>query len=515
MVAQYDGPTIIYSNHVPEGMRPCWMCCADQSGCEVGPGIFRDTDCDFGESRFPVCGACAGTGVNIGLTVEETQRIWDYRSARNVLAGQILLLTKELLHAQALITAENALVRLEYVQQQLQTGKVDPESLINVLSWLFADRCDDSSARSIINLQERIVADCHEMSGPQQILSIIQQLLPAIEALFPDKQPLPEEALSLLRMMVAKKQEEKEKLEGRYHRSVTYEECMLLLEVHRHWDACGRPKGTYAEDLVHSFRGNLKVPSRRRSFSFDELMAFSPDPSKPQPDGLTAQLLAELDEATRTCGRPDHHEGIARLNCGVDASEFFVSARLDVSSESQWHSMIVFGPDGMTSEGAFVFYTGTLNKSRLIIWDKRTTKEHVQAGLLEIDTQSESVPQHFIEAIFGGLPHKVEAPRHAVYEVEKIFAAQGTCMPVFPGGPCAEELRDQFDHPESVMIFEDLPGERCLCHIRDKEYLKYRRVLTMQILERRGLRSLEDAEKLPLEEITAIREEVDRAMPSA
>lgn len=238
-----------------------------------------------------------------------------------------------------------------------------------------------------------------------------------------------------------------------------------------------------------------------RRFNPDSLKHFEIKRDVPELPGLTAELLADLHDFARKFGIKDMTDKLCRVSVS-EPKEISVS----VSMKPGNHQIILIGPGGVTDHGAYVV---SLGEKEIVIWDRRISVVDVEVLIQQIDAEMQK--KGFINSATGErITIAIQEKEKAPFCVEKVFSEKGAVMPVLPGCPSAEKLRAQFDEPDKVAIVDQPLSGKVLCHVRDIQYLEVRRQLAMKMLAERGITSLEQMDRLTMQDILAIREELER-----
>lgn len=278
------------------------------------------------------------------------------------------------------------------------------------------------------------------------------------------------------------------------------DEFLLLSMAHYHWVEAGRPANCYAarlvETLIEASRPKRAMRSPRTA---DQLAAFGLLDAPAELEGLNAELLAELADVMSDFGTPDP-QGVRRLSTDTPAEVHVVMSETSAAPAK----FIIIGSGGVSGdEGMHVFRIGRSDQSKAVFWDRRVTAAAIRAIVEIANAVRRSHPQH--EAPSGG----TQIP---TLQVDAVFAKRGSGMPVLPGGPDAETLRQQFDRPEEVMIATNPLGGTALHHQRDSAYLAFRERVAMAILQGHGIEDSAGLASISVERILELRKEIEAAV---
>lgn len=287
-----------------------------------------------------------------------------------------------------------------------------------------------------------------------------------------------------------------------------YEELQLLLLVRWYWVQAGRPKGCYAEGLVHFLEDevlNPPPPVPRRAIAPEIAAQFQPDEIPTELEGLDGALLADLHDCVSKFGREDHADRVRRYSLREP-----VEVHVSVSTVAENRTMFIIGAGGQTtSAGAHILRLLRSEPNPApVIWDARVRVDDIRAFIAQIDEIMRA----------RGLVHPETGARTAVVSdhpspkdsVDRVFAKPGACVPVLSGGPDAETMRQQFDRPDEVVIITNSFGVTALHHQRDVPMVQRREEIVKRILARHGIATAEQIGNLSFQRIEALRVEIDR-----
>ncbi|MBI4142824.1 hypothetical protein HY480_03050 [Candidatus Uhrbacteria bacterium] len=479
----YIGDEFVFTEHVPEGMLPCDWCCRHASGLAVKAGYFRDFDVDVGASRFGVCPGCAGTGVAIGLSRAEGAEISRCRSARDQRTNTLSNVVRAYARSSTLVGGREFPRRLlDRALVVLDGSRIDAEGE-NTL-FFAADVIDSFFVMS--EPAETLNAALRSVKSPGDLAAIRERIVRAasvIDALLPSRESAAGDRLAASATAVFPPASFEQELQ--LHRAwlddpLPYEEWKLLLLVHWYWVQAGRPHGCYAEELVEQFRNVLtwRPPEYRSRVGAAAIARFEPKDVPPELAGCTAELLADLHDCIAKFGMEDRGDHVRRGSLD-EPSEVHVT----VSTDPERLGIVIIGPGGETAGKTHVFLLA--EGRHLILWDGRVTVEHVRAFIARVDEMM--AKRGLVDATTGARTAVVsDCVVPSKDSVDRVFATPGVCIPVLPGGPDAETMRQRFDRPEEVGIMNDLGGP-ALYRVRDLPYIKHRQRVAERVLARHGI----------------------------
>ncbi len=170
------------------------------------------------------------------------------------------------------------------------------------------------------------------------------------------------------------------------------------------------------------------------------------------------------------------------------------------SNHPENRSMIIIGDGGVTRNGSFVFRLVETPgfESATVIWDRRVTVAEAE----ELIQRAPEIGQAMKEALASGRSLKMQ--------VAEVFAEPGAVFPVLPGGHDAETILEEFDHPEELVVMQDL-GMQTICHRRDIPYLEQRRRVALAVLREEGI-DLAEVGNLGIDRILALNEKITQRL---
>ncbi|MDO8599139.1 MAG: hypothetical protein Q7S02_03440, partial [bacterium] len=283
-----------------------------------------------------------------------------------------------------------------------------------------------------------------------------------------------------------------------------YEEFKLLLLVRWYWLEAGRPTGCYAERLVQMLEDllNPPPPAPRRVFAPQAAARFQSPEFPPELEGLDGALLADLHDCVSRFGGEDHTDRVRRASLH-EPTEVHVC----VSTVPENRTTMIIGPGGQTSEGAFMFRLSG-SPPAMVIWDNRVRVEDIRAFIARMDEIM--AKRGFVDPETGARTKVVSDHPTPKGSVDRVFAIPGTCMPVLPGGPDAETMRQEFDRPDDIAIVTDPFGGQALYHQRDVPSIQRRHAVATRVLARHGLATANQIGGVSWERVLQLREEIER-----
>lgn len=282
-----------------------------------------------------------------------------------------------------------------------------------------------------------------------------------------------------------------------------FDELLLLLKVYCHWVQVGRPQGCYAERLADLLRETLRPRQIKRGpRTAEELAEFEPIGAPVALEGLSAELLADLADVVIEFGTPDASGPIRRLS-NREPFEIHVAMTDAPTAPTKF---LIIGPGAMSGdEGTHLFRIGRADQPKAVLWDRRVGVTHVRSLIVLADEIRRTQPHR-------QPPRPTSEPK---YRVDAVFAKRGAGMAVLPGGPDAETLRQQFDHPEEVVVATNPFGGTGLHHRRDAAYLAFRERVAMATLNRNGIADFAALGALSIDRILELRKEIEVAIAAA
>lgn len=231
------------------------------------------------------------------------------------------------------------------------------------------------------------------------------------------------------------------------------------------------------------------------------VLLFKPTEVPPELKGITAEFLADLNDLVKKFGIRDADYPCVRRLSMKEPKEIYVAASTDKTNPTT----IVAGAEGVASQGSLII---RLTKG-IIVWDKRVGIDDVRDCIAIIDAFMRE--RGFINEN-GERRQTNYVSRSAKFSVDSVFATPASIMPLLPGMPDAETMRQQFDKPEEVAIFSNplFPEQISLCHKRDIELIRQRQNVVKNMLEKRGLATQKAIANLSIEELVILRAEIKR-----
>lgn len=499
----YPGDVFVFTEHVPDGKLPCDWCCRHAAGLAVMPGYFRDIDVDGGSGRYGVCANCAGTGIEFGLSKERRDEILRLRFRRSDIAdGQLPRLQQQLTFAQLVIAGRAEVCAI--IDRGTAAFEANPRTQQHAKALIVCARMlDVLFPRS--ELEERYEYAIRTNSG-LEFLARLHEAREAVVAL------VPEVGTPELQQLFATIRPYGTQLEAEHNRCVDwvndpfpYEEFQLLLLVRWYWLEAGRPTGCYAEDLVHILEDEIlspPPPAPRRVIAPEIAARFQPDEIPPELEGLDGALLADLHDCMSRFGMEDHQDAMRRASLR-EPTEVHVS----ISAKPGNRTIMIVGPGGQTSEGAHMLRLPGPEPA-MVLWDTRVRVDDIRAFIAQIDA---IMAEHgFVHSETGERTTVVSDLPTSKNSVDRVFAKPGVCVPVLPGGPDAETMRQRFDRPEEVVIMTSSFGVTALHHQRDVPMLQRREEIVKRVLARHGLTTIDKIGAVPWDRIVTLREEIER-----
>lgn len=499
----YPGDVFVFTEHVPEGKLPCNWCCRHAAGLAVMPGFFRDTDIDGGSGRYGVCANCAGTGIELGLSKEERGELLRFRFRRSDIADwQLPRLRCQIAFMQAMLAGrtevcaiiDRGISALEANQRTEQHAKA-LISCVRMLDVFF--RCSELEERYEYALR----------SGPGPAFAVrLREAREAVCAFVPETgTPEFSQIIEAIEPHARRLAVEHDRLVDWVNDPLPYEEFQLLLLVRWYWLEAERPAGCYAEKLVHVLEDeilNPPPPAPRRVIAPEIAAQFQPDKVPPELDGLDGALLADLHDCMSKFGMEDHQDHIRRGSLR-EPTEVHVA----VSTRPENRTILIIGPGGQTSGGAHMLRLPGPEPA-MVIWDNRVRVEDVRAFIARIDEIM--AERGFVHTETGVRTAVVSDHPTQKDSVDRVFANPGTCMPVLPGGPDAETMRQRFDRPDEIVVVTNPFGGQALCHQRDVPLIQRREVVAKRVLARYGLTTIDEIGDVSWDRIAMLREEIER-----
>ncbi|MDO8622331.1 MAG: hypothetical protein Q7R80_03820, partial [bacterium] len=283
-----------------------------------------------------------------------------------------------------------------------------------------------------------------------------------------------------------------------------YEEFKLLLLVRWYWLEAGRPTGCYAERLVQMLEDllNPPPPAPRRVIAPQAAARFQSPEFPPELEGLDGALLADLHDCVSRFGGEDHTDHVRRGSLREP-----VEVHVCVSTKPDNRTIMIIGPGGQTTEGAHMFRLSGLPQA-MVIWDNRLRVEDICAFIARMDEIM--AERGFVDPKTGARTKVVSDHPTPKGSVDRVFAKPGTCMPVLPGGPDAETMRQEFDRPDDIAIVANPFGGQVLCHQRDVPLIQRREVVAKRVLARHGLTTIDEIGGISWDRVLELREEIER-----
>lgn len=224
--------------------------------------------------------------------------------------------------------------------------------------------------------------------------------------------------------------------------------------------------------------------------------------------GLTPELVNDLSDILYKWGRIDLEEHTVRFGHQVEP-DFQILMSGPLYSDSAPLNMLVY-KTSIPKKGVHVIETE--NDQGMILWDKELTVEEAKLATVKIDatgfeaglidTQSgERKPTPLDAAVVK----EGEKPK---LKVAEFFSQRGSVMSTFDKDP--EELLREFDEPERLTVLVSPAGIMSICSKEDVPYFEARERIVGEILNEMGIdmSNLEDMDKLTIEKILKLREEV-------
>lgn len=511
----------VFMKHVPRGRKPCSWCC--EGRLAVSPGFFRDVDIEDGLGKFGVCGNCAGTGIELGLSKTDRDEIFRLRFRRSdILGEQLPRLKRQLTFAEVMVIGREEV--LELINRALaaldaaERDEVADRALVmcaRMLGTLFhREEFENQYERALRRALEacRCLADRSGACPCRQYRGRLIAAREAVCALVPAAgMPEHRRLFEAIRPHATRIEAEHNHLVDWVKNPLPFEELQLLLLVRWYWAQAGKPTGCYAERLVRFLEDeilNPQPPAPRRAITPEVATQFQPDEVPPELEGLDGALLADLHDCVSKFGREDYADRVRRGSLREPAE-----VHVCVSTEVGNLTILIIGEGGQTtSAGAHIFRVpGRGTNPAPVIWDTRVRVDDIRAFIARIDE------------IMGsqGLVHPETGTRTAVVSdhpspkdsVDEVFATPGTCMLVLPGED-AEAKRQRFDCPEDVVIMPGPLGGTYLHHRRDVAMVQRQGEIAKRVLARHGLTTVEQIGDLPWTRIEELRAEVDRELAS-
>jgi len=241
----------IFTNHVPNGFKPCEDCCADNIYVPpVKAGYFRDLDVDFGVGRFGVCSACAGTGIKISLSHTVRKQLIRWRFARNDIYYNLQTRKREIAFLKALLQDRKHCLR-----------QID--KCISHLSSI--DRLSSKKVRELTKCAQflDLLMRYNNREGYEAVLRsqvthkrrVFRMLLTDAKEkighlLLDNDSDEADESRATIQQMIDKQTAKAETLRKKLNRDLLPEEFLLLLAVRYYWIKVGSPDHCYAKNLV-------------------------------------------------------------------------------------------------------------------------------------------------------------------------------------------------------------------------------------------------------------------------
>lgn len=496
--------TFVFTDHVPAGRQPCDWCC--QGILAVRPGFFRDTDIDGGSGRFGVCANCAGTGVELGLSKEARGELLRLRFRRSdIIDGQLPRLQRQLAFVRVMVggrtevraTIDRGIAALEASPRTEQHAKA-LVTCVRMLDVLF-----QRSER-----EEWYEYEFSTSPGPE-FMARLREAREAVCVLVPEAgTPEFQRLFEAMRPHATQFATEYNWCVDWAKNLLPFEEFQLLLLVRWYWFEVGRPTGCYAEELVYSLEDeilNPTPPAPRRAIAPEVAARFQPDEIPPELEGLDGALLADLHDCMLRFGMEDHQDAMRRASLR-EPTEVHVC----VSTKPENLTMLIIGEGGRnTDAGAHILrIPGSGSNPTSVFWDTRVRVDDIRAFIARIDARMGK--RGFVHPETGVRTTVLSDHPTPKDSVDRVFATPGVCMPVLPGGPDAETMRQRFDRPDEVVIMTSAFGVTALHHQRDVPMAQRREEVVKRVLARHGLTTIDKIGKVSWDRIVTLREEIER-----
>lgn len=220
------------------------------------------------------------------------------------------------------------------------------------------------------------------------------------------------------------------------------------------------------------------------------------------PSDISPELLADLHDCAFKFGVGDA-SGRTRAIASPDPP-----ITVAVNPDPEITTILVSAGSRMTEDA----YLGKFAGNGFLWWDKHITVEQVIAFIKQVDTFFEA--RGWLDPATGMRTRRVNLVDRKPLKrsVEDTFRIRGAVFPVVSPYQNGEELRNEFDHPERLVLLRNpIGGGESLCHIRDREQIEDRQRRAIRALAQLGYT---DLTKLPtsVEEILALRKRIDEML---
>ncbi len=223
-----------------------------------------------------------------------------------------------------------------------------------------------------------------------------------------------------------------------------------------------------------------------------------PNPLPDGPVNLTAPLLADLYDLMRKMGQTTPGED-KRIRRG----RLFTPKEMHVAINTEGYNIVLIGPGGATTEGAFLLTVGTQQDPSFITWDVRITVDDVEHFIAFTD---------FLSWVLGSIGRNGErlnlgdaGDDSYPLKVDAIFAAEGVVVPMnnVPTSEALAKCREFYDRPQELPTVKGPENAIFVCRKRDVPFLEMKYHTLNEVLRQERL-MFRNIIRLPTEKIYSL-----------